>query len=167
MRGRPRTPTALKALRGTLRADRANPNEPAPDPGIPPLRRGAAREVRREYERLSSALEKLRVVTMADGLALELCASALAEHRAALDTVLEKGHTYIVTTETGSMEYRRPEVAIAADAWRRATQMLQQFGLTPASRGKVSGQVTTPEDPLDAFTRERAAQGGGRGRKGA
>ena len=31
-----------------------------------------------------------------------------------------------------------PQVAIASDAWRRSMTMLTQFGLTPASRSKVS-----------------------------
>lgn len=49
--------------------------------------------------------------------------------------------TYETTTPTGSVMFRtRPEVALANDAWRRATVMLQQFGLTPASRPKVDAR---------------------------
>ena len=43
------------------------------------------------------------------------------------------------TTATGDLMCRpNPEVTIASDAMRRSLRMLAEFGLTPASRGKVS-----------------------------
>jgi P27 family predicted phage terminase small subunit len=141
MRGRPRTPNALKLARGTFRPDRANPQEPRPPVGIPSPRRGLSRLARVEYHRLTDALGGLRVVTHADAIALELCAQALAQHRVAVDVLLRDGQSYESVTAAGAtMRRPRPEVATAADSWRRAATMLQQFGLTPASRAKVSSQ---------------------------
>ena len=54
------------------------------------------------------------------------------------------------TTATGDLMCRpNPEVTIAADAMRRALRMLSEFGLTPASRGKVS--ALGDETGLDPF----------------
>ena len=43
-----------------------------------------------------------------------------------------------------------PEVAIAADAMKRALRMLTEFGLSPASWGKVSA-IGEEDDENDAF----------------
>jgi P27 family predicted phage terminase small subunit len=147
-----RVPTRLKRLRGTSRRDRTNPREPKPLVRVPLCRRSLPASVRAMYHRLGRILAPLRVVTVADGLALELAASALVEHETAARVILEQGATYQARTEAGAVMHRaRPEQAIAADAWRRAASMLQQFGLTPASRTRVE---SLPEpvghiDPLE------------------
>jgi P27 family predicted phage terminase small subunit len=105
------------------------------------------------YRRLVEIVDPLRIATAADGLALELSASALVEYEINARIVLERGATYEATTEAGAIMHRaRPEQAIAADAWRRATAMLQQFGLTPASRTKVETlPAAQGTDELAAF----------------
>lgn len=161
-----RVPSRVKALRGTSRPDRER-REPQPRPGNPRPSRALPLDVRREYDRLLRRLAPMRVLTHADGLALELGAQALAEFWR-LDGVLrEKGTTYETTTPQGSSLVRqRPEVVLLADAWRRAASMLQQFGLTPASRGRVE-VVPDPtrskwegriKDPIDAMRARRAGR---------
>jgi P27 family predicted phage terminase small subunit len=108
--------------------------------------------VRATYRRLVRILDPLRVVTVADGLALELAAAALVEHDVNARVILEQGSTYAATTEAGAVMHRaRPEQAIAADAWRRAAAMLQQFGLTPVSRSKVEARPPETDDALRRF----------------
>lgn len=160
-----RVPTATKRLRGTLRRDRTNPWEPRPTLGAPPCRRGLPAAVRRWYRLVVAVLNPMRVATSADGVALELVAFALAEHEAAAGVILADGATYEARTEGGTIMHRaRPEQAIAADAWRRAASMLIQFGLTPASRGKLEARpALDPEDGAvaagdDALVRLRAAR---------
>ena len=133
-----RLPTTVKALKGTLRGDRVNAREPRPKIGAPRPSRELALDVRREFDKLVRRLAPLRVLAQVDGLALELCASALAQCWRYEAVLREKGSVYETTTPAGSTMIRqRPEVVLAADAWRRASAMLQQFGLTPASRGRV------------------------------
>jgi P27 family predicted phage terminase small subunit len=149
-----RVPSHVKALRGTLRADRLNLREPQPKAGTPRPSRTLPPDVRREYDRLARRLAPMRVLSAADGLALELGALALAECWR-LDGVLRgQGATYETTTPQGSTLVRqRPEVVLLADAWRRAASMLREFGLTPSSRGKVE-VVPDPApsiDPVEAF----------------
>lgn len=150
-----RLPTQVKRLRGTLRRDRMNALEPRPLVRVPPCRRTLPATVRAMYRRLGRILAPLRVVTVVDGLALELAASALVEHETAARVIFEQGATYEARTEAGAVMHRaRPEQAIAADAWRRGVAMLQQFGLTPASRSKV--EAVPPINP-DEFAAFRAA----------
>lgn len=161
-----RLPTRAKILKGTLRSDRVNRREPKPPLGFPRARRDLPELALREYARLRAVLRYLRVVTVADGLALELCAQALAEYRAAGDVLLRDGQSYECRTQAGAIMRRaRPEQAIAAEAWRRAAHMLEQFGLTPTSRGKVESDTPWPrvpapgvseDDPLDELQRRRA-----------
>jgi hypothetical protein len=132
-----RLPSRVKELRGTSRPDRQR-REPQPTAGSPQPSRVLPDDVRREYDRLGAVSGPCALLTLADGLALELGALALAECWR-LDAVLrEKGVTYETTTPQGSTLVRqRPEVVLRVDALRRASAMLQQFGLTPASRGRV------------------------------
>jgi P27 family predicted phage terminase small subunit len=125
----------------------------------------------------------MNVLTRSDGPALELLAFALAEYDASARVVLELGPTYECKTEAGAIMRRaRLEQAIAADAWRRAAQMLASFGLTPASRSKVealppeasgrwAGLIGDPmerlfhrrESSVAAFQRRRPARPGSGG----
>jgi P27 family predicted phage terminase small subunit len=130
-------PTAIKILRGTYRRDREprNPARPPLAAPRPPEWLGpVALEVWRELARV---LARMRLLTQADRLALALLCDVIAEYRAARAVVEATGATFTVTTDSGKVVRPRPEVAIAADAHRRARLMLAEFGLTPAGRRRV------------------------------
>jgi len=153
--GRKHVPTSVKLLKGSYRKDRENAREPKPAVGAPPARRGMAADVRTWYRRLVTVLDPLRVATAADGIALELCASALVEHFAARAVITRDGATYTTVTPAGStMTRARPEVAIAAEAWRRGAAMLRDFGLSPASRPRVNAAPPDRgENPFERLER--------------
>jgi P27 family predicted phage terminase small subunit len=141
-------PTATKQLRGTLRPGRANAREPQPTPGVPRPSRELGLDVQREFKKLARRLRPLRVAASSDGLALELAASVMAEYWRYEETIQKLGATYETKTPQGSVMIRpRPEVALAADAWRRAAAMLAAFGLTPVARSRVE---TLPSDPASS-----------------
>lgn len=74
----------------------------------------------------------MRVMTDADRDGLALLCDALAEYVAVRDAGTSWNNT--------------------ADAWRRVNLMLQQFGMTPSSRAKVSTVGDAKDaDPLDTF----------------
>ena len=147
--GRPPKPTPLKALQGTLRPDRANPNEPTLPVATPAPPSWLAARGRRLWRELAPVLEDMRVVTAADRQALALLCDALGEYADARAVITKQGVTYEAMTASGAVMVRpRPEVTIAADAWRRASAMLQQFGLTPSARGKVTAR---PPETRDEF----------------
>jgi len=151
--GRPPRPTSLKVLEGTTRKDRANPAEPKPPPArtkeAPP--RWLRASSRPWWNRIRPLLVQMQVMTGADPVALGLLCDALADYMAARQVVERKGRTFETQGDAGLMVRRRPEVDIAADAWRRAKLMLTEFGLTPAARAKVSAADVGPVDPLEEW----------------
>lgn len=148
---RPRKPTPLKVLHGTVRPARANPAEPKPATlstrARPPEWLGP-RAVE-AWADLLPVLRKMGVLTTADPMAFALLCDALGEYIEAREWVQSHEDVYAVTGKDGVVGYRkRPEVEIAQDAWRRAKTMLTEFGLTPAARSRVSGIPDSGADPL-------------------
>lgn len=155
MKGRPPLPTHLKVLRGTLRGDRVNRLEPRPRLGVPPPTQELSDAVRPIRQRLARILTKLRVGSEADGLAVDLVAMAVAECFHLTRRIERSGMSYRTRTASGSTMYRqRPEVPLAADAWRRALAGLVQLGLTPSSRTRVAA-VPPQNDELNTFRARR------------
>ena len=137
--GRPRKPTHLKKLSGTLQPCRTNPNEPTPAVYLPTPPDWLSERAREYWGEIGAVLLAMRLTTIADGPALQLLTEALAEWAEARQIVHQQGLTYTTTSKMGEViPHPRPEVSMAADAWRRALRMLSEFGLTPASRSKVS-----------------------------
>lgn len=137
--GRPPKPTHLKALAGTLQPSRTNPNEPVPDVALPTPPDWLSERARTYWQEIGDVLLHMKLVTVADGPAMQLLVESLAEWAEARQAVHRLGLVYEMETEGGqTMRRPNPEVAQASDAMKRALRMLTEFGLTPASRGKVS-----------------------------
>lgn len=148
--GRPRKPTSQKALGGTLQPSRTNKNEPTPEVYLPVPPDWLSDRAKQYWGEIGNVLLAMKLTTVADGPALQLLTEALAEWAEAREFVLSEGMTYETTTATGDTMHRPyPQVAIASDAWRRSHKMLTEFGLTPASRSKVS--ALGGEDGKDPF----------------
>lgn len=145
-------PTAIKALRGTLRPDRMNRAEPTPvvASGKPPAwLKGPAR---RNWLRLAPMLTRLGVLTEADEDMLAQLCTALAETVTCTRVVETFGPTYETTNRLGErMVKARPEVAMRAEARRAALLYAGRFGLTPADRGRIVAQAEKDVDPFDVF----------------
>ena len=135
-----------------------NKAEPRPPRGVPPMPKHLPETARQLWRWLAPRLDDSQVLTKVDGPALELLCDAYAEYRAARAVIEAQGATYGLDTEVGGTMVRtRPEVGIAADAWRRMRAMLTEFGLTPASRSKVSMVGAVPEDPFEEYLRRGRA----------
>jgi len=146
--GRPKTPTKLKIVKGTAQPCRMNPDEPMPDEGRPVVRGEMSDNTKAEYERLVEDIENLGVLTPVDGLAIEICAQNLATYWECIDILEKEGRTYTVENEETGYKavYKRPEIAIADAAQKNATSLLVQFGLTAASRPRVSTNSPKSKD---------------------
>ncbi len=150
--GRTPTPTRLKLVKGNPGRRPINRREPQPTVAIPPCPRWLDPKAKTLWRHLTKVLHEIQVLTLADARALELVCEAYAEWRAARAVIRRRGPSYETETAAGGLVVRsRPEVAIAADAWRRVRQGLTDFGLTPASRTKLT--TVTPEavDPVEEF----------------
>lgn len=168
MAGRRPVPTAQKIIRGNPGRRPINENEPVPPAGKVACPSWLPAEGKKAFRELVKVLgdQGMKVLTTADRLALTLLCDAFATYRqaqkdlemAALDELLRKkvaaveagrdvedvtvsSLTYESPTPTGTIVRPRPEVAIAAEAWRRVARMLLEFGLTPAARSKVAARV--------------------------
>jgi P27 family predicted phage terminase small subunit len=143
-----RKPSNVKKLQGTYRRDRAPKIEPEPRQGIPHCPSHLTDLEANVWAQLGRHLHDMGVLSEADATALELLVEAYGTYRNAQDVIAKNGLIYQTTTAAGDQMIRpRPEVAIAADSWRRIHKMLVEFGLTPASRTRVEAE--RPEyDPL-------------------
>jgi phage terminase small subunit len=124
-----RKPTALKVLSGTLRPSRVNVNEPQPPPGAKPppwLPRGGP--ARKAWNRLAPELTAVGVLKSTDADALALVCMAMAEYQEAI---------------TDPVGWRRSDAAA-----KRLAVLLRDFGLTPATRGRVEAVQLPANDPL-------------------
>ena len=144
----PRKPKNIKLLTGTYRPSRDNPNAPEPERGTPDVPEWLGESARRFWGELTPQLEAMRVLTPCDRTALGLLADTLAEYHAARAVVQKEGQTYAKGSR-GRKTLRRavPELEIARQARRDALRLLVEFGLTPASRPRVSAEPKrTAED---------------------
>lgn len=153
--GRPRKPTTLKKLGGTLQPSRSNPLEPVPDValGLPP--EWLSSTAKEYWQEIGGILLQMKLISYADTAAMTLLCDVLAQWVSVRVTIAKKGRVYELLSDGGKVFRARPEVAMEADLWRRAQRMLVEFGLTPASRSKVSALVVKEEkDPLSALMDE-------------
>lgn len=172
MGGRKRKPTHMRLLEGNAGHRPVNPAEPHPERGVPSCPKHLSARAKQTFRKLGKQLDEIGVITKADGLALELLVTAYDEfrdardliHDAAAEKVFEDkqvveqkdGLIYKSLTANGVILRAHPANALATNAWRRTASMLAEFGLTPASRSKVSNVASDDEDPLEAFLRQGA-----------
>lgn len=105
------------------------------------------------FRELEEVLSPMGVLTVADSSALELLADSLAQYKECRQFIMDHGTTYETVNENGTVLTRTyPQVALAAEAWKRAKSMLIEFGLTPSARGKL--KIEKQEEPFcfEGFT---------------
>ena len=133
-----RVSNRVKNIRGTYRADRDKALDVIPEAGAPDKPSHLTPAASAVWDDIMLDLEKRRVVTRADQYSLVLVCEAYSEYLQAREVLAEKGLTYETTNAQGNVMVRkRPETSLAADSWRRAKVGLANFGLDPASRGRV------------------------------
>lgn len=125
----------MKVLQGTARADRMNPDEPMPE-GLPDKPEFADPACGVIWDELFPMLERMQVLTEADGQALAL----LCEWQATYD----KAERFVSSAESLTFETSNgyaaqiPEFSIMKAASDKVLELYRAFGMTPASRTKVS-----------------------------
>ncbi len=142
----------LKLLRGNPGGRPLNSREPRPPESSgrrPPWLKGHAKDA---WGRLHAILTEMRVMTMADELALALLCSAVDDFRHAREIVEKLGRTYECVTKSGDRMVRlRPETAIAVEASARMLKLMIEFGLTPGSRSRLRVNQPKPHDPVEDY----------------
>jgi P27 family predicted phage terminase small subunit len=139
-RGPAPKPTELKILEGTYRADRAARNEPKPRVKIPSCPAWLQGEGRKEYFRVARLLMELRVITDADRTALAAYAQQYQRWIDAEDMIRKSG---ILIKSPNGFLMQNPCLPIANTALKNMQRLMSEFGLTPASRTRISAE---PDD---------------------
>jgi P27 family predicted phage terminase small subunit len=140
---RPRKPTHLKLVTGTDRPDRRPAIEPKPRRARPGAPAHLSASAKAGWRAFSVILDRMGVLTEADGPALEgLCEAYADVRRARASLAAADGLYYETINKAGGLMLRtRPEVAIISDADRRLAMWFAKFGLTPADRSRVSANL--------------------------
>lgn len=164
--GKNRKPTKLRKLQGNLGHRPLNEQEPEPEAGDPPMPKDLPKKAQIEWKRILPIVRGMKVLTVADGDALEALCMARVRWRQAENLIERMGQVVVETRETGSGQNRKtekrvkknPAVTVASDAMRHMRALLADFGMTPASRSGVKASSDgKSQDPLDNFFSGEAA----------
>lgn len=156
MPGPPRTPTALRLVKGNPSKRAINKNEPKPPSGVPPIPKHFNKQEKYWFKRVGEELDCANVITKLDGMALELLIGAYVEWRKHRDVIDQVGETYNVTNMQGeTLVKAHPRVVMMEKAWMRVHRMLSEFGMTPSARSKVSSEGKGEADPLEEFLNKK------------
>jgi P27 family predicted phage terminase small subunit len=158
--GRKSRPTSIKKLMGEPNKDRINENEPQfSTSGVkPPYHLSDV--AKREWARMYPILTASKVMSDADRAALAAYCQNYARWVKAENHV--KTHGEVLISEKG-YEYQSPWVGMANTAQMQMHKFAVEFGMTPASRTRISVAPSSKEtDPMEALFNECAAEHGGR-----
>jgi P27 family predicted phage terminase small subunit len=132
-------PTKLKVIKGTFRACRANPNEPVYPDEIPLPTDFLNDYGKKEWVRISKDLFKQGLLASVDMAALTGYCQAFGRWAQAEKDLL--GESLTINTIQGN-KIQNPLIGIANTSMEHMRKFLIEFGMTPASRSKVSAKKT-------------------------
>ena len=148
----PRKPSYLKAIQGTERKDRSNPNEPIADTGRP-VAPGYFTDAQVErFVELVGHIESIGVQSKIDAGMLADLASVECEIADDIVLLATDGPYYVPSKESGIVR-AHPAVARLTANRQRAQALRNEFGLSPAARSKVSAGPQKTENPFAALDR--------------
>jgi P27 family predicted phage terminase small subunit len=152
MRGRKPQPTTLKLVKGNPGHRPLNKREPKPKRVIPAPPAHLAPEALLHWGRFATLLDRMGVLTEADGAALEQVCLIYQEMIELRQDVKTSGR-YYVTVNKDKCEMTRPNPAVAmlADCDRRFRGYLSDFGLTPTARSRIVLEVEGTSDPAERY----------------
>jgi P27 family predicted phage terminase small subunit len=111
------------------------------------------------WQELAPMLGSMRLVTAADVHALALTVDAYVDYIELRRIIEDSGQTYRTEGRYGLQVKSRPEVVMAGKRWEQTIKGLIEFGMTPASRSRVSAEPKPNDDPLDGMRGRREDAG--------
>jgi P27 family predicted phage terminase small subunit len=156
-RGPPPKPTKIRALEGNLSRRPLNEREPVPRNEPPPRPDWLDEEAGAKWDHLVYELHNLGVLGHVDGDALAAYCDTWSRWKRAVLFLQEKGDVYTIKDADGKPKYVQqwPQVAIARNLLVILNRYHQEFGLTPASRSRIS-TLTKANPQSDDFMRRYA-----------
>lgn len=135
MPGPPKKPTALKLVEGTYREDRVAKNEPRPKARVPKPPKHFSPLALEEWNRIVQELADNGLMTNLDRAALVAYCEFWEAYVQAADKLREGGMIYV--SANGNM-CENPYFSIKKRAAELMHKFLVEFGMTPASRTRIS-----------------------------
>lgn len=145
-RGRKPKPTEIKMLEGNPGKRPLNLNQPQPVKKAPDCPEWLDAEAKNEWNRLSSQLEGLGLLTEADMGAFAGYCQAYARWKEAEEFITQHGP--IVKTPSGYWQ-QVPQVSIAQTYLKIMCRFCEQFGLSPSSRSRLLIDNAETEDAME------------------
>jgi P27 family predicted phage terminase small subunit len=158
-------PTTLKILEGNPGHQKLNLDEPQPEVGVPECPTELTGEARKEWGRVCAILTACRVLTMADRAALAAYCQCWSRWLQAERHVTRRGQVLSKPDKQGHRwEYPNPAVSIAHRAAEQMRRLMQELGLTPASRSRIRVEGARGEEgAVPTRDRGKGRPGGGGG----
>lgn len=148
-RGRKPKPTALKELEGNPGGRPLNKKEPKPAKKAPRCPSWLEAEAKKEWKRMSKALERMGLLTEMDMAAFAGYCQAYARWKEAEEFITQ--HGTIIRTPNGYLQ-QVPQVSIAQTNQKIMLKFCEQFGLTPSARSRIVAHEGS-NDPADEMER--------------
>lgn len=151
-RGPPPTPTKLKIARGNPGKRPLNEREPQPAVEPPAMPAWLSPAAKAEWKRIVPELIRLGLLAKIDRAALTAYCQAVAELEIATQTLDVEGRVcrMPILNNAGEVIGERlkahPCVAQMNAASQRVKALIQEFGLTPASRSRVQAGDKPPAE---------------------
>tara|TARA_B110000977_G_C11037897_1_gene477791 strand:- start:1357 stop:1809 length:453 start_codon:yes stop_codon:yes gene_type:complete len=146
----PRKPSHLKAVQGTERKDRSNPNEPVASTAIPVAPDYLSSRAVEKFLQLCGILDGMGLASRDNNDALAMLAGLIIEIEEDAILLESVGAFYMPSKESGIIR-AHPAVARMSSNRQRAQALLGEFGLTPAARSKVSAGKPVEANPFAAL----------------
>ena len=149
-----RIPDHLKVVKGTAQKCRMNPNAPAPDPGRPDAPDTLTARELYHFNRYLDLIAELGIDSPVDVDAVAMMAQLTVQIEETSEIINALGYTVEKTYSHGVNTVANPAVAQRERAMKALKVVLSEFGLTPASRMRVS--VTDGRKKTNPFTKREA-----------
>jgi P27 family predicted phage terminase small subunit len=152
MRGRKKKPDQLKRLTGTLQKYRASTNVPSEVVDkLPPAPKHFSKTGKKLWRDVGEQCRLLGVLSPGNLTPLAAFCNEMATYMDLSEEL--KGESLIITihTEFGSKQVPNPKKKMATDSLRNAMKIATEYGLTPASVGKIGAGGKKEEDDYKKF----------------
>ena len=141
MKGRIPRPNKVKILEGEKNKDRIK-KEPQPSPGLPSCPDHLSKGAKAEWRRIVPELKAAGLLSKIDRTELALYCQAYDRWKEAEKMLNEKGPLF--KTASGNV-ITSPMLWVANKAAEQCHKFLVEFGMTPASRGRIN-MSQSPDD---------------------
>lgn len=140
-------PTLIRKAEGNPGRRPFNDREPQPDVVRPRMPKHLDKLAQREWRRLVPMLERMRVLTEADGIALANLCFDCSILQQAQEALAKTG--LLSKSGRSGLIHQSPLLNIIASTTDRVTRSLREFGLTPSSRSRIQTNAEGSTDELE------------------